>query len=334
MTNLKLDKKDKELLSLLYLDSRASFVQLGKKLKLSSSAVERRLRRLEAAGIVSLLFTDVNLIKLGLKTYRIYVKFAVMDEKTEKQALRLFEQYPRTLWGVICEGEYDMLWRVIARDELEIERAIGLLSRRFGENIIEKTVITTTSQTYLAWNRAFETERHPELPAEKIVEPEIVDGKDAKLLETIYANARATTVEMARVVGLTPDAVQYRLKRLREQNVILGYTAWFDANKLGFNYYKLLIAFRGSTPNEEREFIRHCSERNEVIFINKTIGSWDLEVDIIVRNNEELHTFTREMKTRFGQIIGKHAFISAIEERMLNPLRGGIGRLEWKDKEN
>ncbi len=47
-----------------------------------------------------------------------------------------------------------------------------------------------------------------------------------------------------------------------------------------------------------------------------------MEVDIIVRNNEELHNFTREIKTRFGDIIGKHASITAIEERMLNPLRG------------
>jgi hypothetical protein len=61
-----------------------------------------------------------------------------------------------------------------------------------------------------------------------------------------------------------------------------------------------------------------------VIFINKTIGSWDLEVDIIVENTVELHKFIQEAKTKFGHIIGKHVYVAAIEERMLNPLRGEI----------
>ncbi|MBI5227533.1 hypothetical protein HY988_02995 [Candidatus Micrarchaeota archaeon] len=52
------------------------------------------------------------------------------------------------------------------------------------------------------------------------------------------------------------------------------------------------------------------------------IGSWDIELDIIVKDNQELHVFMRDLKTQFGEIIGKHTFISAVEERMLNPLRG------------
>ena len=156
-----LDKKDKELLTLLYLNSRESFTQLGKKLKLSSSAVERRMRQLKDAGIISLLFADVNLAKLGFKAYRIYLKFDVFDVNTEKQVLALFEAYPQTLWGVVCEGEYDVLWRIVARDELEVEDAINTMTEKFGKSIVEKTVITTTYQTYLSWNRALGGERHP-----------------------------------------------------------------------------------------------------------------------------------------------------------------------------
>ncbi|HIH22485.1 TPA: hypothetical protein HA238_02045 [Candidatus Micrarchaeota archaeon] len=72
----------------------------------------------------------------------------------------------------------------------------------------------------------------------------------------------------------------------------------------------------------EKEFIEFCTENDNVVYLNKTIGSWDIEVDLIVRNNLELHEFTREIRTRFGHIIGKHTFISIVEDRMLNPLRG------------
>lgn len=323
---MKLDKKDKQLLTLLYLNSRMSFTQLGRELKLSSSAVERRLRQLKEAGVISLLFADVNLAKLGFKGYRIYLKFDVFDDKTEKEVIKLFETYQRTLWGVVCEGAYDVLWRIVARDEREVEDALNLVTEKFGKSIVEKSVATTTYQTYLSWNRALEGERHPEFPLEKVAPAEKLDKSDMIILASLYNNSRATTVGIAQSVDLTPDAVTYRIKKLTENKFIFGYTSWFDAKKLGFEYYKILISFRGMTQEKEKKFLDFCLEHNNVIFLNKCIGSWDIEVDVIVENTAELHKFITEIKTKFGHIIGNHKYISAIEERMLNPIREYLTR--------
>ncbi len=319
---MELDKRDKALLNLLYLDSRMSFVEMGRKLRLSNTAVERRLARLQESGVVSLLFADANLSKFGFKTYRIYLKFDVMDKKTETAVLELFDSYSRTVWGVICEGEYDVLWRIVAKDEVEVENALYLVLERFGTRIVEKTVVITTYQLYLSWNKAFGAGRTREFPREKAGEVQSADSTDLKLLSALYQNARTSTVGLSKISLLTPEAVRYRMKRLEKEGFIMGYTAWFDAKKLGFNYYKILIGFRNITRAKEKAFLNYCLAADDVIFINKTIGSWDIEVDILVRDNAELHAFTREIKTRFGDIIGKHTFIAAIEERMLNPLRG------------
>jgi len=318
---MELDKKDRQILDLLYLNSRESFTSMGKKLRLSNTAVERRLSKLQESGAAPLLFADVNFAKLGLKSYRLYFKFDVMDKETERAVLDLFESYSRTLWGAICEGEYDVLWRIIARDEVEVETAMYLMLEKFGTKIIEKTVISTTYQAYLSWNKAFRTGRHPPFPMEKIAETAAVDEKDQRLLSLLYANSRETTVSLSKKICLTPDAVQYRMQKLMKNGFVLGYTAWFDAKKLGFNYYKFLIGFRNITKEKEKQFLNFCLQNDNIVFVNKTNGSWDIEVDIIVRDNAELHEFTRELKTKFGHILGKHTFISAVEERMLNPLR-------------
>ncbi len=319
---MKLDKKDRQLLHLLYSNSRESFVSLGKKLRLSNTAVERRLAILQKEGAIPLLMADVHFAKMGLRAFRLYFKFDVMDRKTEEEVLQLFENYPRTLWGVVCEGEYDVLWRIVAADEIEVEQAASMMIERFGSKIVEKTVATTTYQTYLPWNRAFESHRSAAFPLERITAAKMPDKTDVKILSALYGNSRITTVELSKKAGLTPDAIKYRMKRLEKEGYILGYTAWFDAKKLGFNYYKFLIGFRSITRETERQFLKFCSSHDNVVFLNKTIGSWDIEVDIIAKDNTELHEFTREIKTKFGHIIGRHTFISAVEERMLNPLRG------------
>lgn len=318
---MKLDKKDKELLALLYLDSRMSFTKLGKKLKLSSSSVERRMRKLEKEGIIALMLANVNFAKLGLKSYRLYFKFDVMDRKTEKDLIVLFDSYPKTLWGVICQGEYDVLWRVNSKDEVEVEDALNIMTERFGKKIVEKTVIITTYQTYLPWNRALGGERHAALQFERITKIEKPDEKDMKILAALYNNARETTVELAKRVELTPDAVQHRMKRLTKEGFILGYTTWYDARKMGLEYYKILIGFRNITSEKEEKFLEFCAAHNNVVYINKGIGSWDMEVDVILKDVMELHEFIRDIKTRFGQLIGKHGHIAAIDDRMFNPLR-------------
>ncbi len=319
---MKLDKKDRSLLNLLYINSRESFVSLGKKLRLSNTAVERRLAILQKQGAISLLLADVHFAKMGLRSFRLYFKFDVMDRKTEEEVIKVFKAHPRTLWGVICEGEYDVLWRIITADEIEVEQAASMMVERFGPKIIEKTVVTTTYQTYLPWNRALESSRSAAFPLEGITAAKRPDETDVKILSALYGNSRITTVELSKIAGLSPDAVKYRMKRLEKEGYILGYTVWFDAKKLGFDYYKFLIGFRSITKEKERAFLKFCSSHDNVVFLNKTIGSWDIEVDIIARDNTELHEFTREIKTKFGHIIGRHTFISAVEERMLNPLRG------------
>jgi len=318
---MKLDKKDKRLLSLLYHNSRMSFTKMGKVLKLSSSAVERRMRRLREEGVISLLFANINLLKLGLKSYRLYFNFNVMDQDTENEVMKLFKAYPRTAWGIICEGRYDVIWRINEKDEIDVEKAVYAMLEKFGDNISEKNVVATIYQEYLPWNKAFGTERRAAMPLERIVKVETVDAIDMRIMSALYRNARETTVGLAKIVDLTPDAVQHRIKRLTGRGFILGYTAWFDAKKLGFNYYKIFICFRNATKAMEDEFRRFCLTKDNVIFLNKIMGSWDMEVDIIVRDNAELHGFMKEIKTKFGHIVGKHSFISAIEEIMPNPLR-------------
>lgn len=319
--SMKIDSKDKQLLDLLYLDSRSSCTQLGKKLKLSSSTVERRLTRLIKEEVITLLFADVDFAKLGLKSYRLYIKLDVLDQKIEQEFLKFFIDYKKTVWGVICQGDYDILLRFIAKDEFEVQSVIELVLSKFGNRVIDKTVITTTYQNYLSWNHIFQTPRRPAFPIERMDSLSKFDEIDKKILSLLYANSRLSTVEISRKVDLSPDAVQYRLRRLKNDGFILGYTAWFDCRKLGFNYYKLLIGFRNITSEIEDKFIKYCSEQDFVVFINKTIGSWDIELDVVVTDIVELHSFIRDLKTRFGQIIAKQYSISAIDERMLNPLR-------------
>jgi DNA-binding Lrp family transcriptional regulator len=51
-----------------------------------------------------------------------------------------------------------------------------------------------------------------------------VDAIDHKLITALRENARASTVELARLVGRSRTSVQSRIERLEKQGVIVGYS--------------------------------------------------------------------------------------------------------------
>jgi Lrp/AsnC family leucine-responsive transcriptional regulator len=60
-----------------------------------------------------------------------------------------------------------------------------------------------------------------------------VDAVDVKLLRALTEDARTSTAELARSVGLSPPSVAERIKRLEEAGVIERYSARISARALG-----------------------------------------------------------------------------------------------------
>jgi len=60
-----------------------------------------------------------------------------------------------------------------------------------------------------------------------------LDAFDRKLLSIVQKNAELTTTQLGDKVGLSPSAVQRRLRRLRANGVISAYVAIVDPAKVG-----------------------------------------------------------------------------------------------------
>ncbi|OZI25375.1 AsnC family transcriptional regulator [Bordetella genomosp. 7] len=62
----------------------------------------------------------------------------------------------------------------------------------------------------------------------------VLDGIDRRLLEMLAANARVTTAQLARQVGMSPPSVADRVRRLEEAGILRGYTVDVDPVALGY----------------------------------------------------------------------------------------------------
>lgn len=56
----------------------------------------------------------------------------------------------------------------------------------------------------------------------------IIDGKDKQLIALLSTNSRASTANLARMLGMSRTTVTSRIERLEKRGVITGYTVQFS----------------------------------------------------------------------------------------------------------
>ncbi|MDO9402437.1 MAG: Lrp/AsnC family transcriptional regulator [Polaromonas sp.] len=124
-----LDKLDRQILRSLQLDGRATYDQLAEEVSLSPSAVLRRVKRLEEAGVIDryVALVKPESVGLGLTAY-INVRLEKHTESHKRNPMDLFRASVQT-WPEVSEcaaltGEMDYLLRVVFQDMAHYSRFI------------------------------------------------------------------------------------------------------------------------------------------------------------------------------------------------------------------
>jgi Lrp/AsnC family transcriptional regulator, leucine-responsive regulatory protein len=109
------DVFDQRILAALSRNARASNLELEGEVKLSHSAISRRIARLEAAGVIEGYGARINAAKLGL-TVRAFVG-VTRDPALSAEALaQSLSTIPGVKVSYIVTGEQDVFLEVLAKD--------------------------------------------------------------------------------------------------------------------------------------------------------------------------------------------------------------------------
>ena len=322
---IKLDKSDKAIMHELERNSRASFDSIGKAVRLSGETVEYRIRRLKRLGVINRMFAEPNLQRLGLKTYRLYLKTENMSKVASEALLSFISTHPRAQWYAEFEGEWDYSIRYTVENECQFKREMDQIIGRFGEFIKSKDVVITSHQTYLPITYLTGKERNArsvQLDVDEKIEE--LDETDQRILAHLFEDARMKTVDIATKIRISPDAVMYRIRKMVEKGIIAFFTAWFDRRKLGYEYYKVLLWLQFMTKEDEERLIQYCEQHPNIVYINRVLGNWDLEVDFDARNSQEIHDIIKDLKNKFSGMIRNHSTLTILRDGVVNPFGSAI----------
>ena len=120
---MKLDRSDHTILSVLQSDGRISNVDLADRAKLSESACLRRVRALEASGLIKGYVAQVDQAKAGLPV-NVFVNITLVHQDlTELKAFEeAIQEIPEVMECYLMSGEHDYVLRIVVADVNDYER--------------------------------------------------------------------------------------------------------------------------------------------------------------------------------------------------------------------
>jgi Lrp/AsnC family leucine-responsive transcriptional regulator len=128
-----------------------------------------------------------------------------------------------------------------------------------------------------------------------------LDDIDITLLEILQKNGRTRRNDLAQAVDLSIPSVSERLKKLEENGIITGYTAFIDPKKVG----KDITAFITVTVDSSKHygsFIDHAKTTDEVLEIHSVTGTGTHLIKIRTENTSSLEKLLSKIQAWSGVV--------------------------------
>ncbi len=156
----------------------------------------------------------------------------------------------------------------------------------------------------------------------------MIDDKDLMILEILQANGRASNVDLARSVELTPSATLERVRKLEERGLIKGYAALLNAEALHLDllaYIFVRVDDRGVGGDTEEEAARGLAALPSVLELHHLAGEDCFLVKVRARDTNDLYRILRDDFGRFSAIRSTRTTIvlKTVKETSRLPMKRG-----------
>lgn len=297
---MKLDLKDKKILTLLDENARYTNSEIAKKVQLSKPAVEYRINSLEKQKVIFEYYTVIDFTKLGYSQYKLYFKFQNTSLEDETKITDYWIKNNSTAWVAQIRSRWDLAVSILAKSNFEFGKILNEFMNSYSQFILEKNVLLTEYSPIYA--REYLTETQPKEfiygQPTKIYE---LDEADIAILKILSTNARISITELTEKTKLTRDIINYRLKKLVNDKIVIQYRCLLNLKNIGINHYKLIL--RTKNFNEEKELKAYVAQHKKATQFLKLIGSWDVEIEFETENEDELYKILNEIRKEFSEII-------------------------------
>ena len=296
----KIDKIDLRILYELDRDCRTPLSQIAEKIRKSPQYVKYRVERLKEEQIIRSVALLSGYPENCLE-YCAFLRLKGSDIIGEKTLIDFIFKMPETHRLYLCDGEIDIIATFIVQDFSAIDSIKNSLTSNF-------PIIDTIHFNQIPKSEIF----GKKFLIQSAIEPQkIIFGKikwpededSQKMLSEFGKNPFASSVEMAKNLGISYDKAKYFFKK----NSALLKTTLILSNSISKKAILLLDA-----SGELEKIRRHCEFNNNITQIDSIAGENNFAVYFECPHDTEINRPIKEFLYMFRDSIRRHSKIEII----------------------
>ncbi|MBT5023506.1 Lrp/AsnC family transcriptional regulator [Candidatus Woesearchaeota archaeon] len=145
----------------------------------------------------------------------------------------------------------------------------------------------------------------------------LLDKKDQRIILELFKNARSPISQIAKKVKLSKQVVDYRIKRMEQQNLILGYTAFLNNMAMGYEMYIAKFRLKKISKEKLEEITNFFVNHPFTKWVATCTGQWDVSIVFIAKDIFHYNTLIQEFNFKLSENLVKFRVDRFIEENVL-----------------
>ncbi len=135
------------------------------------------------------------------------------------------------------------------------------------------------------------------------------DKYDRTILFELDKNARISTTELAKKLRKSKQFVDYRIKKLEKEKIIVGYTTVIDYSKLGYTSIRIYFKLHNLTPEQQKKIENELIKDEEVWWLVTLEGPWDIAYAMAVDNILKFYDYWDKIMNKYRKYILKRSVV-------------------------
>ena len=311
---------DKKILYELGDNARIGYKDLAKKIKSKKTVVSYHIQNLTRNNVIWKFVPVFSLNRLDIYAYKIYFRFQGLDKKKKDLMIKKLVENQYINWVAESVGSWDLLISTYAHNIMEFADRKNKFFKEYGSHIQSYSI--TILEDALVFNRDYLVDKKLDYRKEFLFggerQIEKIDESQKKIIRLIRNDARFQVTKIANDLNINVRTVMSKISDLEKRKIIQGYTTFLEINTIDLNFFKLCIYLQDFTSEKYDQLLDFCKSHKNILHIIKSIGDWDLELEIEVENVEYIYSLIEEIKTNYPNIVKKVDVIIITKEHKLD----------------
>lgn len=243
----------------------------------------------------------------GLILFRVYFKGAYISEADKVKMIRQLSDNGFVVAIYEVSGEFELIVEIQAKNPSKFNKVLRMISDENPNLRHYKILLNIVTHIYPRYYLTENKTLHSLVPDQIIIggdrDVEDFSVNELSVIKALLRNPVSRLTSLAKQASLNIKTVKSTIGNLEKRHIIKGIKYQINTSHIDIDRFRMYLNLHNLSIDREKDLLKYLGEVKEIIQANKTVGDWDLEVDIESPNKTRARMLVNEFREKFKDII-------------------------------